>query len=114
MSQKYLVAFDKDTKKLVEESVFIPKTLKEKVLKKLNDQNLSGVMKSKIKSLLVKIIKEEESIIRKVLEKSPMFFKDLEYKHSRELLMKKNSSEESIKSEELREMEEELNKFLDS
>jgi hypothetical protein len=112
MSQGNLVAFEKDTKKLVGKSVFISKNLKEKVLKKLNDQNLSRSEENKIQTLLIKIIAEEESVIKKVLEKAPMFFSDLKYRISREKLINKKSQEGKVRSAEFLEMEEELNEFL--
>jgi hypothetical protein len=99
-------------KKLVEEVVFLKKSLKTKLLKKLNNNLFSRENLIKLQNLLEKIIHEETNIIEKTLEKDPLFFKNLKYKIAQQKLKMKLIEEEKSKTIELQKIEQELDNFL--
>ena len=112
MNQNNLVSLWKNVEKLMEKSVFMPDYLRKKIQKKLSNPEISREKLVEIQSLLEKVIQTEDSTIKEVLEKDPMFFKNLKRKISREKLNEKLKDEESLDKDSLDEVEEELNKFL--
>jgi len=112
MNQNNQVISRKNIKKLIEKSVFMPKELRNKLSKKLADPKISREKLEKIQSVLDKIISTEDSTIKEVLKKDPMFFKNIKRKISHEKLAKKLQNEEKLQNADLNEVEQELANLL--
>ncbi len=102
----------KQLKELLNKSVFLDPQLKEQVLIKIAKTEIpSEVLKEAIITLQ-KIIKTEESVIKEILQKDPLYFTKLEHENTREILQKQSLKEEKENSLELKLLEEEFNKIL--
>lgn len=101
-----------EIKQLMEKSAFMPQKLKEKLFKKLATPAISREKLDKIKSMLEKIVSTEDSAIKQVLAKDPMFFKNLKRQFSRKKLTKKLSEEMQIHADEMLLVEKELHNLL--
>ena len=85
MNSADLATIRDNIKKLVDKSAFIPEKLRQKVLRKIADPQISREKLLRIKNLVDKIGPEENKIIHKILEKDPLFFIRAKQEKSREI-----------------------------
>ncbi len=114
MNSADLAPLRDNIKRLVDTSAFMPKKLREKVLKRISDPQISREKLERITKLLKKVHFEEEKVVKEVLDKDPLFFARRKHQKSREKLEKNQKLENLTRQQEISEIESELSNFLES
>ncbi len=109
-----LATYRDNIKRLVDKSVFMPEKLREKVLKKINNPKTSREKLDKIYQLLRDSWKKEEEIIVGINQQDPLFFVKEKHRQTREKLEKVKKEEDFLRNQELKNMETELENFLNN
>ena len=101
----------KNIEQSIAESVFMPESLRNRATEMLT-KNISDEKLQKILDFVKQIVTEEEKIIKDILAKDPLYFKNIKRKISREKLAKKLKNESRLQADELQKIEAELTHLM--